>query len=286
MKKWVDVSEHQKTIDWQKVKKAGISGAVIRAGYGKNNIDKYAARNIKNALAAGLTVQIYWFSYAYTQEMAKREAEYCVSVIKPYFNKTTVYFDWEYDSMDYAKRKGIHGTKSYWKNLITQLTICFCERVKQLGYIPGVYYNLDYRKNYYDLDRVSGYTQWLADYVAPMSYPCDLWQYSSKGRVSGISGNCDVNYVVKSGSGLESKSVKAKKEVCAVQIEVPVLREGDSGVWVGNVQWATHVKPLDFDFGPSTTKAVKAFQKEHSLAEDGIVGSKTWEKIMAELSKD
>lgn len=73
------------------------------------------------------------------------------------------------------------------------------------------------------------------------------------------------------------------KKKCSLNVQLPTLREGSSGVWVGDVQWAVHVKPLDFDFGPSTTKAVKNFQKEHGLTEDGIVGRKTWAKIVKEI---
>lgn len=278
MLKYVDVSEHNKTIDWEKVKRSGVSGAIIRAGYGRGNVDKYAIKNIKGAKAAGLPVQIYYFSYAYTQAMARAEAEYCVNIIKPYITDTTIYFDFEYDSAKYARRHSVKVNK----NFVTQLTLQFCERVKQLGYTPGVYYNLDYRKNYYDLSKISSYVQWLADYAPPMSYSADVWQYSSKGRVNGISGYTDVNYVI-TNTGKGSDVAKSIKEKIKMNIEVPHLSEGDSGVWVGVVQWAVHTT-VDFDFGAKTVTAVKAFQKEYGLAEDGNVGEKTWSEIFKKLS--
>lgn len=278
MIKYVDVSEHQKTIDWNKVKNAGVSGAIIRAGYGAGNLDKYAIRNIKNAKAAGLPIQIYWFSYAYNQAMARKEAEYCVNVIKPYLSNTTIYFDFEYDSANFARK---HGVKIN-RNLVTQLTIQFCERVKQLGFVPGVYYNLDYRKNYYDLSKISSYVQWLADYTPPMSYNADIWQFTSKGRVNGISGNIDLNYIITKNAN--STMENEQEDMIKMTVEVPHLSEGDSGVWVGTVQWAIRTT-VDFDFGAKTTEAVKAFQKEHGLTVDGKVGEKTWTEIFKKLSE-
>ena len=63
--KCIDVSDHQGKINWKKVKKSGINYAIIRAGYGKNNVDSQFANNIKGAIAAGIEhLGIYWFSYA------------------------------------------------------------------------------------------------------------------------------------------------------------------------------------------------------------------------------
>ena len=72
---------------------------------------------------------IYWFSYAYTNNMAKNEAIYCADIIKPWKDKIKyVYFDFEYDSMNYAKRNGINPSKS----LVTSMTKNFCKKIEEL----------------------------------------------------------------------------------------------------------------------------------------------------------
>ena len=73
--KLIDVSVHNGTIDFKKVKKAGIDGVIIRAGYGNSTVDKNFHTNIKNALDNGLHIGVFWFGYAYSTELAKKEAE-------------------------------------------------------------------------------------------------------------------------------------------------------------------------------------------------------------------
>lgn len=85
--KVIDISEHNGSINFDKVKASGVEGVIIRAGFGKGNIDKRFINNIKSAITAGLHIGIYWFSYAYTSEMAKKEADYCLNIIKPYLKK-------------------------------------------------------------------------------------------------------------------------------------------------------------------------------------------------------
>ena len=61
----IDVSEHQKTIDWAKVKAAGVDFAIIRVagrGYGTGSLyeDKYYKQNLQGALDAGIKVGVYF----------------------------------------------------------------------------------------------------------------------------------------------------------------------------------------------------------------------------------
>ena len=91
-KKIVDVSYHNGNINFKSMKNDGIAGVIIRAGYGQGNTDKKFKTYIKDAIAAGLPVGIYWFSYAYTASMAKKEAEYCYKLIKSYKIELPVFF--------------------------------------------------------------------------------------------------------------------------------------------------------------------------------------------------
>ncbi len=191
MKKGIDLSTHNQVTDWDKVKE-NVDFVILRAGYGKNNIDEklvpYAAACIKREIPLGL----YWFSYAYTPEMAKREAQYCIQQAKKYSITYPIAFDFEYDSVRYAERKGVKVTKQ----LVMDMTIAFCNVIKEAGYIPMVYTNKDYANQYFNLIRVKeeGYAIWYAYYNKVCNREdMALWQYTDAGSIPGISGRVDVN---------------------------------------------------------------------------------------------
>ena len=187
--KIIDVSEHNGVINFKKVKASGVDGVIIRAGYGRGNVDKRFHSNIKAAIKNGLEVGIYWFSYAYTIAMVTAESKYCIDLIKSYKITLPVFFDWEYDSMIYAKKNGVTPSKE----VITKYNKIFCERIKEAGYVAGYYANLDYCNNYINPSDLSDYKFWYAQYSTNRAKTCDYWQYSDKGRVSGINGNVDMS---------------------------------------------------------------------------------------------
>jgi GH25 family lysozyme M1 (1,4-beta-N-acetylmuramidase)/LysM repeat protein len=189
----IDVSTHQGHIDWPAVKAAGIDFAIIRAGYG-NDISQADARfveNITGALAAGIHVGAYWFSYAYNALMAKQEAEIFSKVLGPYKGKIVfpVCFDWEYDSDRYAQKHGVTASAA----LITDMAIAFLEGMEAEGWYAANYLNQDYYKNKFDATRMKPYDVWLADYSGGPAYSCGLQQTGSTGKVAGISGNVDTD---------------------------------------------------------------------------------------------
>lgn len=200
--KGIDVSQWQGNIDWQKVKGAGVQFAMLRAGYGRNNLDTKFHRNAKGAVAVGIPVGLYWFSYALNVEMAKKEAQYAVELAKKYKITWPIAYDLEYDTVSYAAKNGVTITKS----LATQMAIAFCEEIKRLGYIPMVYTNLDYLNRYFDRSKLP-YDLWYAQYASAASVADkEIWQYSSKGSVPGIAGNVDMNHGYKDyGNGGDSK---------------------------------------------------------------------------------
>ena len=200
--KGIDVSQWQGNIDWQKVKGAGVQFAMLRAGYGRNNLDTKFHRNAKGAVAVGIPVGLYWFSYALNVEMAKKEAQYAVELAKKYKITWPIAYDLEYDTVSYAAKNGVTITKS----LATQMAIAFCEEIKRLGYIPMVYTNLDYLNRYFDRSKLP-YDLWYAQYASTASVADkEIWQYSSKGSVPGIAGNVDMNHGYKDyGNGGDSK---------------------------------------------------------------------------------
>lgn len=74
----------------------------------------------------------------------------------------------------------------------------------------------------------------------------------------------------------------------AVNIKLNVLKKGSRGNQVKALQRMLHAmgyslgakNPIDGDFGNQTDSAVRAYQKLHSLTVDGIVGAKTWSKLL------
>lgn len=225
--KGIDISSWQKNIDWAKAKKDGIEFVIIRAGYGSSlsQKDNQFENHINGALNAGIKVGIYWFGYAYNQETAENEAKVCVEVIKNYKDKIElpVFYDWEYDSERYIKGLGITPSKQ----LVTNVTLWFMNKIKSFGYESGYYTNWDYMSRYYDYDKVKAYDLWMASYSnSKPSYDCAVQQYSSNGTVKGISGNVDMNWLYKDYSKKEDPApapTPAKEEE-----QVYVVKTGDT----------------------------------------------------------
>lgn len=200
----IDVSEHNGYINWAAVKKAGISYAIIRDGYGTSHVDNYFKRNMEGAIAQGIHIGIYHFSYALSAAGAKAEAEYVLKLLEPYKDKIVlpVFFDFEYDTVSYAKKQGV----TLGKEAFNAHTVAFCDTIQAAGYRAGVYYNLDYLRRYVDIDRIGKYVQWYAQYADTASATTwDLWQYSSSYTIAGCSGKFDVSVLKNSGSITNSR---------------------------------------------------------------------------------
>lgn len=202
----IDVSEHNGTLDWAKIKAAGIKFAIIRSGYGTGHVDNCFKKNMEGAIANGLHIGIYHFSYALNATGAKNEAAFVDSLIKEYKSKIDmpVFFDFEYDTIAYAQKQGI----SLGRDAFNNHTVAFCEYLKSKGYNVGVYYNLDYLNKYVDNSRIGKYVKWFAQYSStPGTSDYYMWQYSSSYKINGHSCKFDIN-VLKDG---ESLSMTDKK---------------------------------------------------------------------------
>ena len=191
MKRGIDLSTHNQVTDWDKVRQA-VDFIILRAGYGAGNIDEKLVPYAAACMEKGIPLGLYWFSYAYTVDMARREAQYCISQAKKYKVTYPIGFDFEYDSVRYAERKGVKVTKQ----LVMDMTLAFCGEVREAGYIPIVYTNKDYGSRYFDLEQLKkeGYGIWYAYYNKTSDRDdVSLWQYTSSGTIQGITGNVDVN---------------------------------------------------------------------------------------------
>lgn len=197
LKQGIDISAWQGNIDWDQVKNC-IEAIIIRAGYGKNNIDQKWVPNAEAVRDSSLDVGAYWFSYAYTADMAYMEGCYAANAVKNKFGdrQIPIAFDLEYDSVAYAAKKGVKIGRAE----ATLFAIRFLTAVKEFGYRPMLYTNIDYIRNYFDLGVIHAAIPDLLLWVAcwgsePKDYNMAVWQYSSKGSVAGIIGNVDMDEV-------------------------------------------------------------------------------------------
>lgn len=226
MLRGIDVSKHQGLINWNRVKAAGIQFAMIRAGYGKNNIDTQFVRNITECNRLGIPVGIYWFSYALNEKMAAEEAQKVLEIIRPYKVEYPVVFDLEYDTIDYAKKKGITIDKA----MASKMVEAFCSTIEKAGYYAMNYANLDYLRNMFDPGLRTKYDLWYAQYASEVNSQVGsvgIWQYTSSGKVDGISGNVDMNIAYKDYKAIISKAgLNKPSRVVRVQIETDLTKEG------------------------------------------------------------
>lgn len=216
-----DLSEHNGYVDIKRVRNAGCKRVGVRAGYGKNNVDQRYVPNAQACYNLGVDVLLYWFSYAHTTDMARAEAGYAVAQAEKYWVKCPIAFDFEYDSVNYARKNGVAVTKQ----LATDMAITFLEKVRDAGYIPVLYTNKDYLQNYFDLDRITSALGtvyvWYARYTSKLpdgeANTADIWQYTSKGNLSGVPGNVDMNRFY---TDFSAETVPAdRKDKCNLNIQ-------------------------------------------------------------------
>lgn len=191
----IDVSSYQENVDWQQVAAAGYEFAFIRIGYrgygteGTLNLDKYFQQNLTGAKAAGLKVGAYFFSQAISTEEALEEALFVLQALNGQALDYPLVYDWETISASGARTKGLSNT------VLTDCAITFCNAVAQSGYTPMIYYNRPVGYQHYQLDRLTAYDVWFAQYAdkPSMYYNYRIWQYSDSGSVPGVKGKVDMN---------------------------------------------------------------------------------------------
>ena len=196
-KRGVDVSKYQGTIDWAKVKAAGIDFAMIRVGargYGSAQLmlDDNFVTNIMGARAAGLETGAYFFSQATTEEEAVEEANFTVGALMNYGATYPVAIDVEWIENDRARTDDLTAEER------TDLAVKYCETVKAFGYKPMIYATRDMLIAGMLPDKLKDYDVWLSDDYRPevgtdYPYEFNMWQYTKKGSVDGIPGEVDIN---------------------------------------------------------------------------------------------
>lgn len=190
----IDVSRHVGRINWKKVKKAGYDFVIIRLGWrgyetGILHVDERFHKNIKGAQKAGLEVGVYVFSQALNEEEALEEALLAIEELKKYKITMPVVFDPEDIYPGPARTDDVTGEQ------FTKNTLLFLETVKEAGYTPMIYSNLNWQGFVLDIMQLQDYKMWYADYkpLPRTPYNFEFWQYTSKGKVPGVHYECDID---------------------------------------------------------------------------------------------
>lgn len=211
----IDISKWNGEINWKAIKKANIDFVIIRAGYGTGYVDPYFKINIENAIKNNLMIGIYWFSYSYTYQGAKLEAEKCYKTIRKYKDNIAlpVFWDFEYDSVNYARKHG-HNIS---KKLASGMADTFCTTIKNKGMRTGIYTNIDYANNYFTKDVLSKYHTWIAQWTSTCTYKKHyiIWQCTDNFRINGKKFDLNRLYINRYKYDLQQSKARTKMTVSA-----------------------------------------------------------------------
>lgn len=204
MWKGIDVSDNQGVINWQKVKAAGVQFAVLRSVRRSGKADNQFANNVAGCRANGIPFSVYKYTYATTEDAARTEAQQVIELLDSVgVDKSTIVW-WDVEDRDTLWKLG-------WGKL-TNIISAAKSVIVGAGYRFGLYVGLYvYRETWFDFTQFAADPLWVARY--PVSGEKDLsynpqesykpdvdvgraiwgWQYSSSGRVDGISVAVDLD---------------------------------------------------------------------------------------------
>lgn len=194
----IDVSYYQGSIDWEKVKAAGVQFVILRLGYrgyltGDLSLDKNFRTYAQGAADAGIPIGAYFYTEAINENEAALEAAYCVEQLKDFNVALPIAYDYEPST----QKNGRLYKANLSKSKATNLCKSFCATIKAAGYTPMIYANKSDLTTKIDGAALGeSYKIWLANYTTKTTYTgnYDFWQYSSAGKVNGISGSVDCNF--------------------------------------------------------------------------------------------
>lgn len=196
MQKGIDVSENNGRVNWQIVKNKGMEFAIIRLGYGSGHLDSEFYRNVNGALAAGLKIGIYYYSYALNTYGAHKEAEFVLQTLKesgltPERLECGIWYDME-DADGFKERHGMPSNSE-----ITAMCSRFISDLNAAGYSCGIYASLDWLENKIETHRLAEYVPyWCAQWGGSCDWPrAKMWQYTDCLPIGGK--EFDGNYLFK-----------------------------------------------------------------------------------------
>lgn len=280
--KCIDTSAWQGVVPvstWQK-NRPKIPMCILRSSWTAQDSfrlskDKSFDANIKNAYKGGLKVGIYHYSQAISETEARKEAEFCLKTIAKHKGNISlpVFFDWEFGGRLSSSRARKMG-----KQRCGQICDAFCNTIKRAGYKTGVYANLSTLTAFLPSDLYKRWPIWVAQYHSRCDYKHThiMWQYSSSGKVSGISGRIDMNWWY----GYDPEPIP-KKSYTGKLPKLPKrgwFSSADRGEQVKLLQkflnwYGDYGLEVDGIIGRKTIDAVRYYQGREKLKVDGAFGS-------------
>ena len=200
----IDISVHNGTIDWDELEESETKVVIIRVGcrgYGSAGTlikDNNFESNMANAIAHGFEVGVYFYSQALDEEEAEEEANYVLKYIKSYNFTLPVYYDYEFAGVSSGRLDKAWKNKDIDKAQMTDNALAFCSTIENAGYRAGIYASKSFFETQLNRTQLEDkYSIWLAHYNTSTTYAglYQMWQYSSKGKVEGISGYVDSNFI-------------------------------------------------------------------------------------------
>ena len=245
--KGIDVSHFQGNIDWNKVK-GNIDFAILRLGWiGNNNnhtLDTKFETYYNACKSTGIPIGIYVYNYCNSEDTVKSGAEWTVNQLKDKGIDLPIYIDMEDRSIE-----------NLGNDKLTSICIAFNTVIENAGYWAGVYANLNWYTNYLNKDTIKArYTTWVAHYgISQDRYvgQYDMLQYSDTGKISGISGNVDmdimyrdlINEIKESNTGTDRKTVEE------------LAREVIDGKWGNGEERKIKLTNAGYDYSAVQAKA-------------------------------
>ncbi len=192
--KGVDLSKYNGTVDFTRLRDAGIGFAMLRLGsrgYGSGaiSLDEKFVEYAQNAQMAGIQTGAYFYSQAVNETEAVEEANYIVGAVSGFNVKYPIAIDIERVTGDEARTDKLTNQER------TAIVKMFCDTVKGYGYKPVIYATTEMLVGGLNIEELADYDVWLADEKIPTDYPYrfSMWQYNKKGHIDGITGDIDLD---------------------------------------------------------------------------------------------
>lgn len=179
--KWgIDISEHNRPLNWPRLKKQGLSFVILRLGWGAGHLDSRFYEYANGVLAAGLDLGVYYYSYALTEEEAAEEARFTAAVLKDCgLSKNRLplgcWLDME-DADGYKEKQGLTEGEE-----ITALCRAYLSEMKKQGYACGLYSSYSWLTDIIRIPALpEGTPLWCAQWGSTCSQEnARLWQFTS-----------------------------------------------------------------------------------------------------------
>ena len=204
--KGIDVSHNQGVIDWKRVKADGVDFAIIRCGFGMNQInqdDTQWFNNVKGCEQNNIPYGVYLYSYADTIAKAKSEAAHVLRLVKGHRLSYPIYYDLEDNYI-------LNHTTAKQRQKIAET---FTSIIKKAGYSVGIFAPKSWFEKELPIAAFNKWDKWVAHWNTKCTYQGNyqMWQATNKGNISGIIGPVDINFLMLPKTNINLKLSSKKK---------------------------------------------------------------------------